>query len=182
MVRPAGTKPLSKRPRSTFLIETPEQLRALAEPLRQRLLRQFARPSTIKEAAARLGEPVTRLYHHVDQLCAAGLIAVVAEQRRRAAVERTFQAVATTFAVSPLAFGAGEKRAAKREAIARAALEEILAGTVDEEGAFRMMRARVRLGAEGLRHLETGLAELLEKHRDDEAPEVEIALILGRQG
>lgn len=182
MVHSGGRKPLNKAPRSTFLIETPKQLRALAEPLRQRLLRQFARPSTIKEAAERLGEPLTKLYHHVDQLQAAGLIAVVSEQRRRAAVERTFQAVATTFAVSPTAFGAGEKRAAKREAIARAALEEILAGTVDKEGAFRMMRARVRLGADGLRRLETGLAELLEQHRDDDAPEVEIALVLARQG
>ena len=35
----------------TFLIETPEQLRALAEPLRQSLLEQFCRPATIKAAA-----------------------------------------------------------------------------------------------------------------------------------
>src|SRR5207237_8808197 len=45
----------------TFLVETPEQLKALAEPLRQSLLEQFCQPATIKAAAAKLGVPVTRL-------------------------------------------------------------------------------------------------------------------------
>jgi predicted transcriptional regulator len=68
----------------TFLIETPEQLRAVADPLRQRLLQAFAEPKPIRQAAADMGESLTKLYRHVDQLLAAGLIRVAREERRRA--------------------------------------------------------------------------------------------------
>ena len=83
-------------PRMTeaFSVESAAQLRALSDPLRQRLLGAFAEPATVKAAAAALGAPVGRLYHHVDQLAAAGLIQVVSERRKRATTERTFQAVA----------------------------------------------------------------------------------------
>src|ERR1700733_12536600 len=101
---------MTDEPAETFLVETAEQLRALSEPLRQRLLEQFVSGATIKQAAARLGQPPTRLYHHVDQLLAAGLIKVVSEEKRRSVIERTFQTAARRFAVSPSAFASGEGR------------------------------------------------------------------------
>jgi DNA-binding transcriptional ArsR family regulator len=61
--------------------------------LRQSLLGVFAEPTTVKAAAEKLGVPVGRLYHHLDRLQAEGLIKVVSERKRRAVVERTFQAV-----------------------------------------------------------------------------------------
>lgn len=166
----------------TFLVETPEQLKALAEPLRQSLLEQFCRPATIKQAAGTLGVPVTRLYHHVDQLLAAGLIRVAREEKRRAVSERFFQAVARRFAVSPTAFGGDGSRADERGRIARAYLEELLAATDDSEGAFRLMRTKVRLTEEGRARLENGIARLLEELADPEAPLVDLMLIGMRQG
>ncbi len=166
----------------TFLVETPEQLKALAEPLRQSLLEQFCRPATIKEAAAKLGVPVTRLYHHVDQLLAAGLIRVAREEKRRAVSERFFQAVARRFAVSPSAFGGDGSRADERGRIARAYLEEVLGGSDAEEGAFRLMRTRARLTDEGRAKLENEIARLLQELADPEAPLIDLMLVGVRQG
>jgi hypothetical protein len=164
----------------TFLIETPEQLRALAEPLRQSLLEQFCRPATIKAAAGRLGVPVTRLYHHVDQLLAAGLIRIAREEKRRAVSERFFQAVARRFAVSPAAFGGGS-RIDERGRIARAYLEELLAGGDTGEGAFRLMRTKARLTDEARATLENEIARLLQELSDPDAPLIDLMMVGVRQ-
>ncbi len=164
----------------TFLIETPEQLRALAEPLRQSLLEQFCRPATIKQAAAKLGVPVTRLYHHVDQLLAAGLIRVAREEKRRAVSERFFQAMARRFAVSPAAFGGGS-RIDERGRIARAYLEELLAGGDAGEGAFHLLRTRARLSDEGRAKLGSEIARLLEELADPGAPLIDLMMVDVRQ-
>ena len=165
----------------TFLIETPEQLKALAEPLRQSLLEQFCRPATIKHAAGRLGVPVTRLYHHVDQLLAAGLIRVAREEKRRAVSERFFQAVARRFTVSPTAFGGGS-RIDERGRIARAYLEELLAGGDTGEGAFRLMRTKARLTDAARATLENEIARLLRELSDPDAPLIDLMMVGVRQG
>ena len=166
----------------TFLVETPAQLKALAEPLRQSLLEQFCSPATIKQAAASLGVPVTRLYHHVDQLLAAGLIRVAREEKRRAVSERFFQAVARRFAVSPSAFGGDGSRADERGRIARSYLEEVLAGGDAGEGAFRLMRTKARLSDEARAKLENEIARLLKDLADPDAPLIELMLIGMRLG
>lgn len=167
--------------RGTFVVETPEQLRALADPLRQRLLGQFAEGATVKQAAQRLGEPPTKLYHHIDHLLAAGLIRVVSEEKKRAVLERTFQAAASRFAVSPAAFGSAGSRVGERSRIARSALEELLAGAADEDGALRLMRTRARLSAASLERLESELGRLIADLEDQGSPSIEIALIASRQ-
>jgi DNA-binding transcriptional ArsR family regulator len=164
----------------TFLVETAEQLKALAEPLRQSLLEQFCAPATIKQAAAKLGVPATRLYHHVDQLLAAGLIRVEREEKRRAVSERFFQAVARRFAASPSAFGGD--RADERARIARSYLEELLAGGDAGEGAFRLMRTKARLTDAGRVRLETEIARLLKELADPEAPLIDLMMIGMREG
>ncbi len=166
----------------TFLVETPEQLKALTEPLRQALLEQFCRPATIKQAAAKLGVPVTRLYHHVDQLLAAGLIRVAREEKRRAVSERFFKAVARRFAVSPSAFGADGDRAGERGRIAREYLEELLGAGDDGEGAFRLLRAKARLTDEGRARLESEIGRLLRELTDPDAPLIDLMMIGMRQG
>src|SRR6187200_782419 len=96
---------------AAFPIRTPEQLRAVSDPFRQRLLGVLATPQTVKAAADELGAPLSRLYHHIGQLLDAGLIRVVSERKRRAATERTFQAVAATFEIAGEAMeGAGPAR------------------------------------------------------------------------
>lgn len=169
----------------TFLVETAEQLKALSDPFRQRLLEQFARAATVKEAAARLGLPLTRLYHHVDLLLAAGLIRVAGEVKRRAVIERSFESVARRFAVSPAAFGGesggGGGRAGERGRIARANVEELLGGAEDKEGAFRLLRTRLPLSQAGREKLEAGLQRLLDELREPGAPYVDLLMMSARQ-
>jgi DNA-binding transcriptional ArsR family regulator len=172
----------TKAAADTFLIETAEQLKALSEPVRQRLLEQFAGPATVKQAAARLGLPLTRLYHHVDLLLAAGLIRVAKEEKRRAVIERSFETVARRFAVSPAAFGGEGERAGERGRIARANVEELLAGAEDAPGAFRLLRTRVPLGEAGREKLEAGIQRLLEELKEPGAPQVDLMLLSARQG
>src|SRR5215831_18525627 len=70
------------------------QVRALAHPLRMRLIELFALgPLTAKQAAIRLGLPPTRLYHHVATLERVGLLRLARTQRIRGATEKYFEIV-----------------------------------------------------------------------------------------
>jgi DNA-binding MarR family transcriptional regulator len=152
----------------TFLIETPGQLRAIADPLRQRLLQAFAEPKPIRRAAAELGESPTKLYRHVDQLLAAGLIRVAREERRRAVTERHFQTVAARFEVMPGAIGDSARVADRRAAIAAA-------------GTLRIARTSARLTSAAMEQLEAAFARLLEDLSDPSAPEVDLLLFSARR-
>jgi len=70
------------------------RVRALAHPLRLRLLELFAeRPRTTMQAAQALGEAPTRLYHHVAALERAGLVRLRERRPNRGTVEKYFEAV-----------------------------------------------------------------------------------------
>ena len=72
-----------------------DQMRALAHPLRLRLLELFAQePRTAKQAAEVLGEPPTRLYHHVAALEKAGLIRLRETRQNRGTTEKYYEASA----------------------------------------------------------------------------------------
>ena len=71
-----------------YKIRELEQVRLLADPLKLDLLQAFAeRDKTAKAVADELGQPVTRLYRHVDALLDAGLLTVVQETPKRGTVE-----------------------------------------------------------------------------------------------
>lgn len=71
-----------------------DQLRALAHPLRLQLFEMFSeRPRTTMQAARRLGEAPTRLYHHVAALERSGLVRLRETKSRRGATEKYFEAV-----------------------------------------------------------------------------------------
>lgn len=85
-----------------FVVETLQQLKAIAHPLRQRILERFAhRPQTTKQVADTLGEKPTRLYHHVHALERAGFIELVETRPNRGTTEKYYAAVATRFRVDP---------------------------------------------------------------------------------
>ncbi len=75
-----------------------ESLRALADPTRQAILsalmerRDELPVLSVKELAARIGEPQTKLYRHVKQLEAAGLIRVAATRLVSGILEQRYQA------------------------------------------------------------------------------------------
>jgi len=92
-----------------FVITRLEQLKAMADPLRVRIVEAVThRDLTVAELAKKVGQPVGRLYHHVDLLLEAGLIVVTRRIKKRGTEERRFRAVARDivvddriFAVSP---------------------------------------------------------------------------------
>ena len=89
-----------KQVAESYVLRELGQVRALTDPLRQRLLRAFAgEPQTTKQIAHSLRENPTKLYHHVNKLARARLLRLVRTQQKRGTTERYYQATAKQFAV-----------------------------------------------------------------------------------
>jgi DNA-binding transcriptional ArsR family regulator len=93
---PAGADSLA--PLEVRTVEHVDVLRALADPTRLAILgvlmerRDELPVMSVKELAVRLGEPQTKLYRHVKQLEAAGLIKVAATRLVSGILEQRYQA------------------------------------------------------------------------------------------
>jgi len=71
---------------------TTQELRALAHPLRLRLLEEFAgQARTTMQVAAAMGEPPTRLYHHVNALERAGILKLARTRQVRGTTEKYYE-------------------------------------------------------------------------------------------
>lgn len=105
------------------------ELRALAHPLRLRIMELFAEtPRTTKQVADLLGQPPTRLYHHVAALERAGLLRLKETRKNRGTVEKWFESVARTMGSTTTPAKAGTKKhgaeSAAKRAVAMAVLEQ----------------------------------------------------------
>src|SRR5437868_6579419 len=99
------------------------ELRALAHPLRIRILEMFAeQPRTTMQIAAVLGQPPTRLYHHVNALEKAGLLRVKETRANRGTIEKYYEPAAVGFASTGADRSARSRSA--RAALATAALDQ----------------------------------------------------------
>lgn len=87
--------------REVLYLEQIEQAEALLKPQRVEVLRQLAEPRTCTEVAARLEQTPQRVYYHVKQLVAAGLVDRVSERRVRGITEGIYQAAARSYWLSP---------------------------------------------------------------------------------
>lgn len=74
-----------------------KQVRALADPLRMRILTALCEERTTKQVAELLHEKPTRLYHHVDALERAGLVQLTRTRPKRGTTEKYYRSVARTF-------------------------------------------------------------------------------------
>jgi|SRR5687768_532121 len=82
-----------------------EQMKVLADPRRIRILELLGDEArTTKQVAEILGEPPTRLYHHVAALERVGLIRLVRTRQSRGALEKYYSAVAKAFSADPKLF------------------------------------------------------------------------------
>lgn len=96
-------------PTDVYTISSLEQVKAVADPLRVRILETIVlEPRTTKQIAELLGEKPTRLYHHVDALAEAGLIRLVGTRPVRGTTEKYYQAVARSFRTDPGLFSGAD--------------------------------------------------------------------------
>lgn len=87
-------------------------LKIISDPFPARLLAVFAdRPSTVPQAAERLGLPVTRLYYHVHRLEKHGFIEVIETRPAGGTVEKVYFVAAQQFIVDRQEFSAQPEQA-----------------------------------------------------------------------
>jgi DNA-binding transcriptional ArsR family regulator len=83
-----------------IVITAPEQLRAIADPLRDTVLDLLLeRAATVTELATAVKRPKSTVAHHVNVLVAAGMLRVVRTRRVRAIDERYYGRTARVFYV-----------------------------------------------------------------------------------
>jgi DNA-binding transcriptional ArsR family regulator len=138
---PVGSPPTAKNPQVPSHVDV---LKALADPLRLNILYALTRrrgpdlpAKTVKELAAELGEPQTKLYRHIKHLEAAGLIRSASNRVVSGIVEHRYQ-VSSSDMILGDELTDREKVSPKAEAMAAAALE------LYRRQFFTMRRARPR--------------------------------------
>jgi DNA-binding transcriptional ArsR family regulator len=92
------------------VLDDPEQVGALAHPLRVAILDGLRSPDSAAGVARRIGESRQKVNHHVKALLDAGLVRNVGERRRGNFLEQLYEAVARSFIVSPRLACGGEQR------------------------------------------------------------------------
>ncbi|MFI2708686.1 ArsR/SmtB family transcription factor [Micromonospora sp. NPDC018662] len=132
-----------------LVVSAPEQLRALADPLRGTLLELLLeRAATVNELARAVGRPKSSVAYHVNQLVDAGLLRVVRTRRIRAIEERFYGRVARTFYVGTLNRPEDRQVVARINGLAEAAAEAAAAHAADE---LRCTLVHARIPVEDVR-------------------------------
>ena len=116
-------------PGAPHLTSSVADLRALAHPLRLRIMELFAEgPKTTKRVAELLGEPPTRLYHHVAALERSGLLKLKETRKNRGTVEKWYESISRTMGTEGARATHGARKqgttAADRRAVAMTVLEQ----------------------------------------------------------
>jgi DNA-binding transcriptional ArsR family regulator len=155
------TPGMGKRP------ATAEEARALANPLRLRILRQcLDRAMTNEELAARLDRDAGTVLHHVRILVAAGFLAPDEERRgARGAIERPYRSTGKSWTLD---VGDAETGMLAMVDAFRAELTEITA-----EDIFTLSRLAVRLQPQARDAFAQRIAEIVTDLHDADDPEGE---------
>lgn len=84
------------------IVSEPQQLKAFADPLRNRVLHILTeREATNQQLARLLGEPQAKVLYHVRFLVDAGLIRLIEERVRGGNVEKIYRATARLYGLRP---------------------------------------------------------------------------------
>lgn len=127
-----------------MIVREPEQLRALGDDLRTRivvLLREHAH--SVTELAETLELPKGTVAHHVKVLEKAGFVRVVRTRQVRALTERYYGRTARLFIFKGTDEADGEDVRNVAAASLRSAAEEILPGSSDDRTTFAVLRKRL---------------------------------------
>lgn len=100
------------------LIENPQAVQALTHPVRMGVLGALRAPDSAAAVARSIGQTRQKVNYHLKELARAGLVQPAGERRKGNFVEQLYQAVASTFVVSPrFAWGDERRAAALREQV-----------------------------------------------------------------
>lgn len=150
-----------------------DQLRALAHPLRLRMLEVFAEgPRTTKQVAQQLGEPPTKLYHHANALERAGLLRLLKTRQNRGATEKWYEAAMSTISGRPFS-----RSRPMQQAISGLATVAIEQTRREVELALRrspgirplVMRVTAVGNEQRIAHIRKQLRQILKKLRDQKS-------------
>lgn len=162
----------------TYTIRDLEQVKAMADPLRTRIIEAMRDgPRTAKQVAELLGEKPTRLYHHVDALERVGILRLVETRRNRGTLEKYYEPVARLFIVDRQLFAPERGTEADEAATAiqsvtadmlRETMEEIREGIasrripLQDRSRAEMARVAVRAAPERIAEIMGKVHALLE--------------------
>jgi DNA-binding transcriptional ArsR family regulator len=131
------------------VVTAPEQLRALADPLRGTLLELLLeRAATVTEMARAVDRPKSTVAYHVNLLVDAGLLRVVRTRRVRAIDERLYGRVARMFYIGALNRAEDKQVVAAINGVAEAAAESAPAHAADD---LRCVLVHARIPIEEVR-------------------------------
>ena len=85
------------KPPKTFVLSRPEQLTALASPVRSRIIESLAvaGPSSVRQIATRLGRAPEALYYHIRWLIDVGLVVLEGKRKVGRRAEAVYRIIAT---------------------------------------------------------------------------------------
>ena len=169
---PVDVKAVSVK--EVFKINDLEQIRLLSDPFKLSIVQAFAEGErTTGDVAEALGQPVTKLYRHVDALHDAGLLTITREQKKRGTVERHFQAVGQRFEADHSLFtGESETEEESIRNILRAGEDEIVTAIRshkdDDDFVPTVARLRLRATPDRLKALQQQLEDWVESIQQED--------------
>jgi len=144
-----------------LVITAPEQLRAVADPLRATLMELLLeRAATVTEMAHAVRRPKSTIAYHVNLLVDARLLRVVRTRRVRAIDERYYGRIARTFYIGVLSRAEDKQVVLAINGLAEAAAEAIPAHAADD---LRCTLVHARIPVEEVRAFWTQVQEIARK-------------------
>jgi len=141
-----------------LVVTAPEQLRAIADPLRGTLLELLLeRAATVTEMARAVDRPKSSVAYHVNLLAEAGLLRVVRTRRVRAIEERFYGRVARTYYIGALNRPEDKQVVSVMNGLAAAVAESSAAHAADD---LRCTLVHARIPREEVRNFWAEVQEL----------------------
>jgi DNA-binding transcriptional ArsR family regulator len=175
-------------------IDSAESIKALADPLRLRVLTLLMgdhdRSWTVKEIAAELDQPVTKLYHHVNLLEQVGLIRDVETRLVSGIVEHRYASGQRGLEFDDALYRSSETRDASLANIsnlmdeARDDLVGYLGSDTGDPERVMIAKARLRLTQDEADELRASMDELVERfqskrsRRPKTLPRTEVLIVM----
>jgi DNA-binding transcriptional ArsR family regulator len=147
----------------TLEATSPAHLKALAHPLRQRLLYALGEePATISQLAVSFGERKGNIGHHLKVLAAAGMVRVVETRQVRGGTEHYYQRTTRRVYV-------GGPPAASTTAMLQAVADELTAARSPAPKEPLLILRHVRLSPAQAERLAAALTTIVNEASDDES-------------